>query len=465
MRTVLNYSQMRAVATLTAVALVLFATGLASFAAADEGGPTVTLSSTTASSTNADTIAVTAQFSEEVSDFDAGSVTVTNGTVDNVATTTTDNEYTFDVTPSAEGDVTVQIAENAVASASSSIGNVESNTLTFTSDVTAPTISDIAVSDIGTSTATISWTTDEPTTGSVSYGTDDTYGASTTAETTATTSHSAVIDTGLSASGTYHYQITATDEAGNSATSEDATFDTADEAVSAPQISDVMVDVTGTSTATISFSTDVDATGFISYGTDDTYGASTTMEDTASTTHSIMLSGLDEGTVYHYQVSETNSGGTTTTDDATFVTRSTASSTPLAVTGTDSVKSDGVADNQFADGWKWMLHFTVPDNEDAFRIRFSDWGNATSSFAAEDNMRLSIAQSDNASTTDAGWVSTGNDYSDWFYLSGDADASTPGRQVDLSVEVKIPFGTANGSYTSNFTAQTYPQAATSTATD
>jgi hypothetical protein len=58
-----------------------------------------------------------------------------------------------------------------------------------------------------------------------------------------------------------------------------------------------------------------------------------------------------------------------------------------------------------------------------------------------------------------------NTYSDWFYLTGDADAGTPGRQVDLSVEVKIPFGTANGSYTSNFTAQTYPQTATSTATD
>jgi hypothetical protein len=360
---------MRAVAIVTAVALVAFATGIASFASADEGGPTVTLSSDSASSTNAATIAVTAQFSEEVSDFDAGAVTVTNGTVDNVATTTTDNEYTFDVTPTAEGDVTVQIAENAVTSASSSIGNVESNTLTFTSDMTAPTISDVSVSAIGTSTATINWTTDEPTTGTVNYGTDS------------------------------------------------------------------------------------------------TYGASTTVEDTASTTHSIQLSDLDEGTVYHYQISQTNAGGTTTTDDATFVTSSTASSTPLAVDDTDTVKSDGVADNQFSDGWKWLVHFTVPDNEDAFRIRFSDWGNASSSFPADGNMRLSIAQSDNASTTDSGLVLDDNTYSDWFYLTGDADAGTPGRQVDLSVEVKIPFGTANGSYTSNFTAQTYPQTATSTATD
>jgi hypothetical protein len=456
---------MRAVAIVTAVALVAFATGIASFASADEGGPTVTLSSDSASSTNAATIAVTAQFSEEVSDFDAGAVTVTNGTVDNVATTTTDNEYTFDVTPTAEGDVTVQIAENAVTSASSSIGNVESNTLTFTSDMTAPTISDVSVSAIGTSTATINWTTDEPTTGTVNYGTDSTYGASTTMEDTASTTHSVMIDTGLEASGTYHYQIAATDAAGNTATSTDATFDTADEEVSAPQISDVTVDVTGTSTATITFATDVESTGFINYGTDSTYGASTTVEDTASTTHSIQLSDLDEGTVYHYQISQTNAGGTTTTDDATFVTSSTASSTPLAVDDTDTVKSDGVADNQFSDGWKWLVHFTVPDNEDAFRIRFSDWGNASSSFPADGNMRLSIAQSDNASTTDSGLVLDDNTYSDWFYLTGDADAGTPGRQVDLSVEVKIPFGTANGSYTSNFTAQTYPQTATSTATD
>jgi hypothetical protein len=456
---------MRAVATMTAVALVLFATGIASFASADEGGPTATLSSTSASSTNAATIPVTAQFSEEVSGFDASAVTVTNGTVDNVATTTTDNEYTFDVTPSTEGEVTVQIAENAVSSASSSIGNVESNTLTFDWDRTAPTISDITVSDVGTSTATIGWTTDEPTTGFVSYGTDSSYGASTTVESTASTTHSVTI-AGLSASGTYHYQITAADAAGNSAASTDATFQTADEEeVSAPVISDIAVSVTGTSTATISFTTDVESAGFISYGTDSSYGASTTVESTATTTHSIQLTGLEEATVYHYQISQTNAGGTTTTDDAAFVTSSTSSTTPLAVTRTDSVKSDGVADNQFADGWKWMLHFTVPDNEDAFRIRFSDWGNASSSFPAGGNMRLSIAQSDNASTTDSGWVSTGNGYSDWFYLSGDADSSTPGRQIDLSVEVKIPFGTANGSYTSNFTAQTYPQTATSTATD
>lgn len=456
---------MRAVAILTAVTLIAFATGIASFASAAEGGPTVTLASTTATSTNADTISVSAQFSEEVSSFDASSVTVTNGTVDNVATTTTDNEYTFDVTPTTEGDVTVQIAENAVTSASSSIGNVESNTLTFDWDQTAPIISDVAVSAVGTSTATITWTTDEPTTGNVSYGTDTSYGASTTVESTASTTHSAVIDTGLNASTTYHYQITATDEAGNSTTSTDATFETTNEEISAPMISNVMVNVTGTSTATITFDTDVASAGFVSYGTTASYGASTTEESSASTTHSIVLSGLDEATTYHYQISQTNDGGTTTSTDATFVTSSTASSTPLSVTGTDSVKSDGVADNQFADGWKWILHFTVPDNEDAFRIRFSDWGNASTSFAAEGNMRLSIAQSDNASTTDSGWVTTGNGYSDWFYLSGDADAATPGRQVDLAVEVKIPFGTANGSYTSNFTAQTYPQAATSTATD
>jgi hypothetical protein len=455
---------MRIAAIVTAAALVVFATGLASFASAATGGPTVVLTSTSASSTNAATIPVTATFSEDVGSFDASTtINVTNGTVSNVATSSSDTVFTFDVTPSADGDVTIQIPADAAFSSASSTGNEASNVLTITSDRTAPTISDISVSAVGTSTATISWTTDEPTTGNVSYGTDNTYGASTTMESTASTTHSAVIDSGLSASGTYHYQITATDAAGNSSTSTDATFDTSAEAVSAPTISNVMVDVTGTSTATISFDTDVAATGNVSYGTTTAYGASTTVESTASTTHSIMLTGLDEATLYHYQISQTNAGGTTTSTDATFVTNSTSSSTPLAVTGTDSTKSDGVADNQFADGWKWTIHFTVPTNEDAFRIRFSDWGNASSSFAANGNMRLSIAQSDNASTTDSGWVSTGNGYSDWFYLSGDANPTTPGRQVDLNVEVKIPFGTANGSYTSNFTAQTYPQAATSTA--
>jgi hypothetical protein len=405
---------------------------------------------------------VTATFSENVDQFGVGAVTVTNGTVDNVATSSADTVFTFDVTPTADGDVTVQIPENSVNSSASSTGNVASNTLTCSYDATVPTISDVAVSNTTETGATITYTTDEPTTGQVNFGTDTSLGSSSTLETTASTTHSAVLS-GLSASTTYNYQIQVTDAAGNTASTTLATFDTNAATVDAAVISDIQVSNIGTSSAMISWNTDVDAAGSISYGTTTSYGSTSDTEASASTTHSVMLSNLNEATLYHFQITQENAGGTTTSQDMTFVTTSTSSSTPLAVTGVDSVSSSGIADNVFADGWKWVMHFTVPDNEDAFRIRFSDWGNASSSFPANGNIRISSAQSSNASTTDAGFVSAGNGYSDWLYLAGDTASSTPGRQVDLTVEVKIPFGTNPGNYSSTFTAQTYPSTATSTA--
>jgi hypothetical protein len=70
--------------------------------------------------------------------------------------------------------------------------------------------------------ATISWTTNEPTTGNIDYGTTSGYGGSASLG-AATTAHSVNL-TGLSSGTTYHYRITATDAASNVATTDDATF-------------------------------------------------------------------------------------------------------------------------------------------------------------------------------------------------------------------------------------------------
>lgn len=456
----MKLSRMRILSVATSIAFVAAAAGAASLASAATGGPTVTLTSSCSTAASTTPITVTATFSENIGSFGSSSVTVTNGTAGNFATSTADTVFTFDVTPTADGDVTVQVPADAVMSASTTpTGNQASNTLTCDYDTMAPAISGVSVSGVSDTAATISWTTDEPTTGLLSLGTTTSYGTSAT--TSLSTSHSVSV-TGLSASTTYNYQIMATDAAGNSTSTANATFAT-NAAPLAPVISGISVTNVGTTTATISWSTDVAAAGFVSYGTTTSYGATTTTESTASTTHSVTLSGLSEATLYHFQISQANSGGTATSTDQTFMTLSTASSTPLAVTSTDTVQSSGIADNVFADGWKWTLHFTVPDTEDAFRIRFSDWGNASTSFPANGNIRVSSPQSSNASTTSSGFIATGNGYSDWIYLTGDTATSTAGRQIDLTVEVKIPFGTPTGSYSSTFTAQTYPSSATSTA--
>jgi hypothetical protein len=327
--------------------------------------------------------------------------------------------------------------------------------LSFTTASSAPVVSSISPTSGTTTGATSVTITGTGFTGAsaVNFGPTPAASFTVNSDTSITALSPATTTAGVA-------DVTVTTTGGTSATSSADQFTYVAPTTATPVISNVQSNVTGTSTATITWTTDIPSIGNVSYGTTTSYGSSSPMEVLATTTHSVNLSGLSEGTLYHYRVS----AGTATSSDRTFVTSSTSATTPLAVTSVDAVTSSGIADNVFADGWKWVMHFTVPDNENAFRIRFSDWGNASSSFPANGNIRLSTAQSSNASTTASAITSTGNGYSDWIYLNGDTATSTAGRQIDLTVEVKIPFGTNPGQYSSTFTAQTYPSTATSTAT-
>jgi hypothetical protein len=93
-------------------------------------------------------------------------------------------------------------------------------------DVTPPVISRVAAVGVTASTATITWTTDEPASSQVEYGTTGTYGSSTLLDTALVTGHSQGLS-GLTGSTLYHYRVLSQDEAGNLATSPDFTFTTA----------------------------------------------------------------------------------------------------------------------------------------------------------------------------------------------------------------------------------------------
>lgn len=93
-------------------------------------------------------------------------------------------------------------------------------------DVTPPTSTAIAASQIGTTSAWVSWTTNEAATSTVEYGTTTSYGLSTPLDATLTTSHGQSL-TGLTASTLYHYRVVSRDAANNESKSGDATFTTA----------------------------------------------------------------------------------------------------------------------------------------------------------------------------------------------------------------------------------------------
>ncbi len=97
--------------------------------------------------------------------------------------------------------------------------------LTFTCDKIIPIVSSVAVDGITTSSATITWTSDEACTSQVEYGRTTSYGSSSVLDTSLVAGHTVNL-AGLSGSTTYHFRVKSTDAASNEATSGDYTFAT-----------------------------------------------------------------------------------------------------------------------------------------------------------------------------------------------------------------------------------------------
>ena len=93
-------------------------------------------------------------------------------------------------------------------------------------DTTPPVISAVSVPTTTESSATITWTTDEPATSQVEYGKTAGYGSTTTLTNSLVTSHSVTIS-GLDSNTKYHFKVKSEDASGNEVTSTtDKTFTT-----------------------------------------------------------------------------------------------------------------------------------------------------------------------------------------------------------------------------------------------
>ena len=101
--------------------------------------PEVTLGSA-AGSTVTGPFTVTASFSEDMSGFALGDLEVTNATVGNLVATSSSETYTFDVTPTTDGPVSVGIPAGSAQSVATGTASLASNALSFTADVTRPVL-------------------------------------------------------------------------------------------------------------------------------------------------------------------------------------------------------------------------------------------------------------------------------------------------------------------------------------
>ncbi len=93
-----------------------------------------------------------------------------------------------------------------------------------------------------------------------------------------------------------------------------------------PSISAVTISNIGFDGATITWTTDEPATSQVEYGLNDSYGSATPLNFTLTTSHTVVLSGLDSGTTYHLRVrSQDSSGNEAISGDYSFTTASSVS--------------------------------------------------------------------------------------------------------------------------------------------
>lgn len=93
------------------------------------------------------------------------------------------------------------------------------------SDTTAPTISEVAITNITATSATVIWSTTENSTSVVNYGLTNSYGSNASGASNVT-SHSVSLS-GLSPNTEYHYRVSSADAANNATTGGDDIFTTA----------------------------------------------------------------------------------------------------------------------------------------------------------------------------------------------------------------------------------------------
>jgi hypothetical protein len=174
-------------------------------------------------------------------------------------------------------------------------------------DTTPPVIGSVSSTGITSSSATISWTTNETADSQVDYGTTTTYNGGTLSNNSRATSHSHSLSN-LAASTTYHYRVKSTDVAGNQGVSADYEFTTAESSGPSLTISSIVISNITDKSATISWTTDRPADSEVDY-----WVAGSAMKKSARrgfvTEHTLVLTRLKKLTKYYFHIVSVDEAG------------------------------------------------------------------------------------------------------------------------------------------------------------
>lgn len=197
-------------------------------------------------------------------------------------------------------------ATDLSGNASSSCGNLTTDALPTVREADPPILSHIVVASTDTSSTTITWTTDEIANTQIEYGTTAGYGLATPLDASLSLLHSVTISE-LSANTRYHYRVISIDHEENAAVGPDNTFTTDAVSVGAPLTSNLTFSSIGatsvhTTSATITWETNIAGDSQMEYGVNSNFGSATPLNSSLITSHSMTISGLEENTNYIFRV-------------------------------------------------------------------------------------------------------------------------------------------------------------------
>jgi len=178
-------------------------------------------------------------------------------------------------------------------------------------------LSSVVVDSITSTSAVIRWQTNIASTSGIEYGLTDDYGDNAGVDPEMTLSHRVPIE-GLAPASTYHFRAVSTDVFDRTAVSGDHVLETAPSPL---EIASVTVSGVGPTWVVIDWTTTRPATSRVEYGLTDGYGQESSEDTLAVVEHSVMLTGLIDGTPYHFRVhSRDGYGQDAFSSDSTFTT-------------------------------------------------------------------------------------------------------------------------------------------------
>jgi len=170
------------------------------------------------------------------------------------------------------------------------------------------TIKNVQLSSITDTGAIVTWETDKPTSAQVIVCDPSGFCTWTELQAPLVTKHWVPLHN-LKASTTYHLTLLSKDANGKEASLEKELTTLAQSDTTPPILTEVSASKIEETSVTITWATNEPATSQVEYGLSETYGKTSPLDNQMTTSHSVILTGLEPNTLYHFKVKSTDASG------------------------------------------------------------------------------------------------------------------------------------------------------------